>query len=228
MGYYDDDGQYHSFRRGVERAYDRVVHPFGGGHHHHHHHDGGRRTEVDVDVNVQGQSRGGGGGGQGQSDQIRYVSRGRGGGGAVVTIPCQFIRMGDIINLQGRPCEIIRISQSSQTGQYRFLGVDLFSKKLQEESSFDSNPSASVYVQSMTGPVFKQYRVIDISSSGQLTCMTETGDVKPGIPVIDNNGLYNNIERAFADGRGSIRVSVITSGGQEMIVDFRVRLSPYL
>nr|XP_001391540.2 hypothetical protein ANI_1_1734064 [Aspergillus niger CBS 513.88] len=29
MGYYDDDGNYHSFRRGVERAADRIMHPHG-------------------------------------------------------------------------------------------------------------------------------------------------------------------------------------------------------
>ncbi|KAF5016824.1 hypothetical protein F66182_11368, partial [Fusarium sp. NRRL 66182] len=28
MGYYDDEGHYHSFRRGVERAADRLLHPF--------------------------------------------------------------------------------------------------------------------------------------------------------------------------------------------------------
>ena len=111
---------------------------------------------------------------------------------------------------------------SSQTGQYRFLGVDLFTKKLQEESSFDSNPESSVYVQSMLGPVFKQYRILDIRSDGLLVCMTESGDVKQGLPVIDNGGLFSKVERAFSDGRGSVRALVINDGGRELMVDYKV------
>jgi hypothetical protein len=42
------------------------------------------------------------------------------------------------------------------------LGVDLFTKQLHEESSSISNPSPSVVVQTMLGPVFKQYRVLDL------------------------------------------------------------------
>jgi hypothetical protein len=57
---------------------------------------------------------------------------------------------------------VIRISTSPATGQYRYLGVDLFTKQLHEESSFISNPAPSVVVQTMLGPIFKQYRVLDI------------------------------------------------------------------
>jgi hypothetical protein len=219
MGYYDDDGHYHSFRRGVERAADRVLHPFS--HHHHHHHDHRDRIEVDVETSGPSRVR------EGQTEQVRYVAPRRGGGGGgyganTITIPCHFIRIGDLIILQGRPCEVIRISVSRQTGQYRFLGVDLFTKKLQEESSFDSNPESSVYVQSMLGPVFKQYRILDIRSDGLLVCMTEGGDVKQGLPVIDNGGLFSKIERAFSGGHGSVRALVINDGGRELVVDYKV------
>jgi hypothetical protein len=215
MGYYDDEGQYHSFRRGVERAADRIFHPF---HHHHHHHDDKRTTEVVVDESA-GPSRVRGG----SVEQVRFVEPRRGYSGFnTVTIPCHFIRIGDLVILQGRPCEVIRISMSSQTGQYRYLGVDLFTKKLQEESSFNTNPEPSVYVQSMLGPVFKQYRILDIRNDGRVVCMTETGDVKQALQVIDNNGLFDKIERSFADGRGSVRALVINDGGRELIVDYKV------
>ena len=77
----------------------------------------------------------------------------RGGGGSyhpgqdsgyvpnTVTIPCHHIRLGDILMLQGRPCQVIRISTSAATGQHRYLGVDLFTKQLHEESSFVSSPA---------------------------------------------------------------------------------------
>ena len=214
MGYYDDDGNYHSFRRGLERAADRVLHPF----HHHHHHD---REEVDVNVeiNESGPSRVN----EGTRESVRLVER-RGGypRANTVTIPCHFIRIGDLVILQGRPCQIIRISTSPQTGQYRYLGVDLFTRQLQEESSFVSNPQPSVVVQSMLGPVYKQYRILDMRDDGRIVCMTETGDVKQSLQVIDQGSLYSKIERAFADGKGSVRALVINDGGRELVVDYKV------
>ncbi|RBR05310.1 uncharacterized protein FIESC28_11395 [Fusarium coffeatum] len=138
-----------------------------------------------------------------------------------VSIPCHHIRLGDFLMLQGRPCQVIRISTSSATGQYRYLGVDLFSKQLHEESSFISNPAPSVVVQSMLGPVFKQYRVLDMQE-GQIVAMTETGDVKQGLPVIDQSNLYSRLHNAFESGRGSVRVLVLNDGGRELAVDMKV------
>ncbi|KAJ5908174.1 hypothetical protein N7495_000856 [Penicillium taxi] len=202
MGYYDDDGQYHSFRRGVERAADRVLHPF-------HHHE---REEVVVS-DERGPAR----------EDVRIVEpRNRGVAGETVPIPCHFIRIGDILILQGRPCQVIRISVSPQTGQHRYLGVDLFTRQLQEESSFVSNPSPSVVVQTMLGPVFKTYRILDLRDDGRLVAMTETGDVKQSLPVITQGSLFKRIGDAFADGRGSVRALVINDGGRELVVDFKV------
>lgn len=211
MGYYDDDGQYHSFRRGVERAADRIMHPFS------HRHGGDRNEEtVDSEVRLTGPTSGAPAG----VSSTRLVEprfRGRG-----VPIQCHFIRIGDILLLQGRPSQVIRITMSSQTGQYRYLGVDLFTRQLHEESSFVSNPAPSVVVQTMLGPVFKQYRVLDIRDDGLIVAMTEGGDVKQGIPVVDQGGLLERITRAYNDGRGSVRVLVINHGGRELIVDLKI------
>jgi translation elongation factor P/translation initiation factor 5A len=138
-----------------------------------------------------------------------------------VTIPCHHIRLGDILIHQGRPCQVIRISNSSATGQHRYLGVDLFTKQLHEESSFVSNPAPSVVVQTMVGPVFKQYRVLDLQD-GQIVAMTETGDVKQSLPVIDQSNLWDRLQKAFNSGRGSVRVLVVTDNGREMAVDMKV------
>ncbi len=217
MGYYDDEGQYHSFRRGVERAADRVLHPFSHGHH-------GDRVERDEVVITERDSGSSGAGPvrvrDGAIEQVRYVEPRFGSKG--VPIQCHFIRVGDILLLQGRPSQVIRISMSSQTGQYRYLGVDLFTRQLHEESSFISNPAPSVVVQTMLGPVFKQYRVLDIREDGLIVAMTETGDVKQGLPVVDQGGLFRRIERAFGEGRGSVRVLVINDGGREIVVDMKI------
>ncbi|EKD14263.1 woronin body major protein [Drepanopeziza brunnea f. sp. 'multigermtubi' MB_m1] len=137
-----------------------------------------------------------------------------------VSIPCHHIRLGDLLILQGRPCQVIRITTSSATGQHRYLGVDLFTKQLHEESSFIANPSPSVVVQTMLGPVFKQYRVLDLQD-GVVVAMTETGDVKQSLPVIDQSNLWQRLSEAFETGRGSVRVLVISDRGRELAVDMK-------
>lgn len=195
MGYYDEDGHYHSFRHGMHQAADRVADRV--------FHGDERRVREEVDVEVRESRR-----------PSRYPH--------TVTIPCHHIRVGDLLILQGRPCQVIRISTSAQTGQYRYLGVDLFTKQLQEESSFVSNPSPSVIVQNMLGPVFKQYRVLDMRESGRVVAMTETGDVKQNLRVLDQGELWSRLQESFGNGRGSVRVLVINDAGRELAVDYKV------
>lgn len=208
MGYYDEDGHYHSFRHGLHKAADRFLHP---GHHHHHH----SSEEIDIDIEERRPRH------EERSERVAVRERNCGPPNTI-TIPCHHIRIGDLLILQGRPCQVIRITTSAHTGQHRYLGVDLFTKQLHEESSFVSNPAPSVIVQNMLGPVFKQYRVLDIRNDGRVVAMTETGDVKQGLPVIDQGGLWHRLERAFANGRGSVRVLVINDEGRELAVDFKV------
>ncbi|KAF2792968.1 hypothetical protein K505DRAFT_245429, partial [Melanomma pulvis-pyrius CBS 109.77] len=235
MGYYDEDGQYHSFRHGLHKAAERVLHPIHGSRHHHSHahshagsshHD--NREEVVVKekyttssapapapapASVRSAS---------PSDLLRDAKPRTMAPPNTITIPCHHIRIGDLLILQGRPCQVIRITTSSQTGQHRYLGVDLFTKQLHEESSFISNPAPSVVVQNMLGPVFKQYRVLDIREDGRVVAMTETGDVKQGLPVLDQSSLLNRLTESFDNGRGSVRILVIADDGLEMAVDYKV------
>ncbi|KAL1907493.1 hypothetical protein Sste5344_006684 [Sporothrix stenoceras] len=200
MGYYDEEGNYHSFRQGVHKLADRLLHPEGR----------------DVEVSEFRETiRTSGGSSRGRRTAEDDVPRN------TVSIPCHHIRIGDILILQGRPCQVIRISTSAATGQHRYLGVDLFTKKLHEESSFVSSPSPSVVVQTMLGPVFKQYRVLDLQE-GNVVAMTETGDVKQGLPVIDQSNLWARLLRAFESGRGSVRVLVVNDHGRELAVDMKV------
>jgi hypothetical protein len=185
----------------VHKLADKIVHP------HHHHHD-------HVDVNIKEDIR--------VTDaRPSRASVGRPGVPNTVTIPCHHIRLGDFLMLQGRPCQVIRISTSSATGQYRYLGVDLFTRQLHEESSFVSNPAPSIVVQTMLGPVFKQYRVLDMQG-GRVVAMTETGDVKQSLAVIDQSNLWSRLSNAFESGRGSVRVLVLNDNGRELAVDMKV------
>jgi len=74
----------------------------------------------------------------------------------------------------------------------------------------------------MLGPVFKQYRVLDIRDDGRVVAMTEGGDVKQGIPILDQSSLGDRLQESFDSGRGAIRVLVINDGGRELAVDFKV------
>lgn len=195
MGYYDDDGHYHSFRGGVHKLADRILRPEGREH---------------IEVTEVRESR--------PSARRSVVDDSV---PNTVTIPCHHIRLGDILILQGRPCQVIRISTSAATGQHRYLGVDLFTKQLHEESSSVSNPAPSVVVQTMLGPVLKQYRVLDMQD-GHLVAMTETGDVKQHLPVIEQSNLWTRLQNAFESGRGSIRVLVVSDRGRELAVDMKV------
>lgn len=266
MGYYDNEGKYHSFRQGISTAAhkvaERVQHPI---HPHRHHHSkehsfpgakyDDEREEIVVKEKYYTASPSVVPSPPVQSGvpvervvrvdssapaprpatvapkpisttlttapistrTVRKMTTGN-----TITIPCHHIRIGDLLILQGRPCQVIRITTSSQTGQHRYLGVDLFTKQLHEESSFISNPAPSVVVQNMLGPVFKQYRVLDIREDGRVVAMTEGGDVKQGLPVLDQSGLLSRLTEAFDNGRGSVRILVINDDGMEMAVDFKV------
>jgi len=141
---------------------------------------------------------------------------------ATFTIPCHHIRIGDLVILQHRPCQIIRITTSAQTGQHRYLGVDLFTKQLHEEPCVVSHPSPSVVLHSLLGPVFKQYRLIDIRDDGRLVCMTETGEIKQGLKCVDQGNLHHKMRHAFGKGGPAIRVLVICDSGKELAVDFKL------
>lgn len=245
MGYYDDDGNYHSFRRGVGRAADRIMHPLHHHHHHSHHPEDNAPTGYPapalpppssssssaVSFPSSSPSSFGDAGsvaddfGPAQAGADVRVIEPRGGAAAqaeTVPIPCHFIRIGDILILQGRPCQVIRISVSPQTGQHRYLGVDLFTRQLQEESSFVSNPSPSVVVQTMLGPVYKTYRILDLRDDNTIVAMTESGDVRQGLSVIPQGNLFRRIRDAYSEGRGSVRALVINDGGRELVVDYKV------
>ncbi|KAF2650472.1 hypothetical protein K491DRAFT_720754 [Lophiostoma macrostomum CBS 122681] len=247
MGYYDNDGQYHSFRHGLHKAADKILHPIHGHRHHHtssHSHAGSHHREdrdevvvkekftttvpapaplpqrVTSGVPVQRVQHATAS--HSAPVPTRHVKARTMSPANTITIPCHHIRIGDLLILQGRPCQVIRITTSSQTGQHRYLGVDLFTKQLHEESSFISNPAPSVMVQNMLGPVFKQYRVLDIREDGRVVAMTETGDVKQGLPVLDQSSLLNRLTDSFDNGRGSVRILVINDDGQELAVDYKV------
>lgn len=52
--------------------------------------------------------------------------------------------------------------------------------------------------------------------------MTETGDIKYNLPIIDQSNLWERLQTAFDSGSGSVRVMVIDDEDQEIGVDMKV------
>ncbi|KAG9554310.1 hypothetical protein KCU97_g19054, partial [Aureobasidium melanogenum] len=83
MGYYDNEGQYHSFRDGLHRAADHILHPIHGPHHHHQHHHHSEPVEEVIE----------------ERETVTTMSAprrsaGRSGPSSAVSIPCHHIRIG--------------------------------------------------------------------------------------------------------------------------------------
>ena len=69
--------------------------------------------------------------------------------------------------------------------------------------------------------------MLDLRDDGRVVAMTETGDVKQGLPIIDQSNLWARLNDAFANGRGSVRVLTISDEGRELGVDFKVSTERY-
>ncbi|EEU38401.1 uncharacterized protein NECHADRAFT_34651 [Fusarium vanettenii 77-13-4] len=140
----------------------------------------------------------------------------------MVTIPCREIRLGNFLMLQGRPCWVKRIDNTpSATGQYRYAGVDLFTKQPHEQSSITSKPAPGVVVPIMYGPVFHQYRILDIQE-GQILAMDETGSRRADLPVFDHFNLHTRLRNAFKFSHGLVRALVLRYGDEELAVDMKI------
>ncbi|CVK85056.1 related to HYP2-translation initiation factor eIF5A.1 [Fusarium mangiferae] len=142
-------------------------------------------------------------------------------GSLTVKVPCHHIRLGDYIILQGRPCSIIKIMTSSKTGQYFYEGCDLFDRRLYTGYSFIWSPAPRIAVQSMLGPVFKQYRVLRLEH-GMAVISGENEGEYPGVKILQNQSLYSRLENALNSNREFVIVVVLEHEHEKLAVDLKV------
>ncbi|KAK3373051.1 hypothetical protein B0T24DRAFT_657140 [Lasiosphaeria ovina] len=188
MGYYDEDGHYHSFRTGL-----RVSNV-----------DPAERAE---DVGGTRESR--------TKMQPASILQTR-------IVDCREVRLGDILV---RYCQVIRISLNTPTGKFKYTGVDLHTKMLCNDSSFINQLPSGVAVQSVLGPILKQYHVLDVQNDNRsITAMTDTGIVKQRVPVLDQSSLVGRLSKAFQAGRGSVVAMVVCDQDSdiEVVVNMKV------
>jgi hypothetical protein len=55
-----------------------------------------------------------------------------------------------------------------------------------------------------------------------VVAMTDSGDVKSSLPVIEQSNLWARLQQAFESGRGSVKVLVLNDHGRELAVDMKV------
>lgn len=138
-----------------------------------------------------------------------------------VVVPCPNVRLGDFAILQGRPCQVLRISTSTSTGQYKYLGVDIFTKFLYQDVSSVQYPAPGVRVHFILAPFLKQYRVLDYQD-GCLVAATEDGDIRQNLPVIEQSNLDIRISRALESSTGSVCVLVLSDGDSELAIEMKL------
>jgi hypothetical protein len=159
------------------------------------------------------------------------------------SVPCPLVRIANILLLQGHSCRVIRIDTHSQTGQHRYLGVDIFTRRLFEDSSFISNPLPELEVQTMFYLVHRTYsilyavpdysrasflgldvvnRLLTWNDSLELTAITKTGDIRRHLPVIDQGGLWTRICNALDSNSSRVRVYTVNDSDHELVVDYKI------
>lgn len=135
------------------------------------------------------------------------------------TVPSYYIRLGDILMIEGRPCKVNKVYTSPTTGQCRYTGVGLFSNTQHRESSAISWPVSGVMSQTMQSPIFKQYRLRRLEHDYVVAENDQSGEVE--IPVHQDPGFLARLHNAIQNQQGSTRVLVLSTGNTELAVDLK-------
>ncbi|KAF5700315.1 woronin body major [Fusarium globosum] len=112
-------------------------------------------------------------------------------------------------------------SLTVKTGQYFYEGCDLFDRRLYTGYSFIWSPAPRIAVQSMLGPVFKQYRVLRLEHGMAVISGEKEGEY-PGVKILQNQSLYSRIENALNSNRGFVIVVVLEHEHEKLAVDLKV------
>lgn len=124
--------------------------------------------------------------------------------------------------LKDSPCRVIQILTSAATGRYTYRGVDILTEYIHEATSFVSNPSPNVAVQTMLRPRLFQYHAVVITQNS-LTCMNETGDVVvENMRVMDGSGLWTRLATACEWDIDTVRVLAVHFQNHKIGVDMKI------
>lgn len=140
--------------------------------------------------------------------------------GAQQTFPVRAgkIKKGSFIEIDGHPCKVVDVS-TSKTGKHghakaSIVGLDIFTDKKYEVVSPTSH---NVMV-----PVIKrvEYQLIDVDDEGYVSLMDEQGNSKDHLKLPEGD-LGDHIREAQESGKSEVYCTVLSSMGNEMIVDYK-------
>lgn len=132
------------------------------------------------------------------------------------------LQKGSFVVLKGHPCKIVEAS-STQLGKHghartSLTALDIFTKEKVEESAPTDH--------TMQAPVVKvlNYTLIDISADGQLSLMSDNGDLRHDmdLPWHTDPELCKHLKDSYATGK-DVTVSVTSALGKEQVSCCRVQ-----
>ncbi|KAJ5803396.1 uncharacterized protein N7503_005846 [Penicillium pulvis] len=140
--------------------------------------------------------------------------------GASTTFPmqCSALRKNGHVVIKGRPCKIIDMS-TSKTGKHghakvHLVATDIFTGKKLEDLS------PSTHNMDVPHVLRREYQLLDISSDGFLSLLTDDGDLKDDVKVPEEGSdLFKKLKTLHDDESKDVNVIVQTAMGEEAVID---------
>jgi len=134
------------------------------------------------------------------------------GGSLTYPLQCSALRKNGYVLMKGHACKIVDMS-TSKTGKHghakvNMVGIDIFDGKKYEDMSPSTHNMEVPNVQR------KEYTLIDVTSEGFLSLMSEDGDVRDDLHCNDRRELLEEIQKKFEDG-DEMMITVLSAMGKE-------------
>ena len=149
-------------------------------------------------------------------------TQGDAGSGGIDKVSAGSLKKGSLVMIKGHPCKVVSFS-TAKTGKHgsakaMITGIDIFtSNKYECTFSTGENVDAPVLVR-------KEYSLINIDEDGFVSLMDPSGDVKEDLKLPTDEWLKDvsdKIKEIFEAGTNECIVTVISSMGQEKIIDVK-------
>ncbi|KAJ9453178.1 Eukaryotic translation initiation factor 5A-3 [Diplonema papillatum] len=143
-----------------------------------------------------------------------YIATGDSGASKTYPIQAGSLKKGMHCVIKGRPCKIVDYT-TSKTGKHghakaHIIAIDIFTnKKLEELCPTSHNMEAP----NMTRT---EYTLMDISDEGQLSLLTDDGDVREDLAMPKDEDVYKAIKNGW-DAKKELVLTVVGALGEEAV-----------
>ncbi|XP_018494503.1 eukaryotic translation initiation factor 5A [Galendromus occidentalis] len=127
---------------------------------------------------------------------------------------CSSLCKDGFVNLHGRPCKIIELTQSD-SGDVHIIGADIFNSERCEQVIPSTN---TVQVPNIKR---RDYKLVDIGRDGFVCMMNEEGTVIDDIRLPSDEDLANRLREDLKKDTPTLTITTVAANGKEMIVSCR-------